>query len=230
MKYAAVSVAILLSFNAAQAQSPRTESVIIDGKSCTRTTDANGNVATMCGSNNSATFGSPHAIQGQGFAPPNPNQGGVSPPTDLPDWTRPHAQQGDRQPSEHNRPDLTTVLVGRWHYTLTSNGTPLEVIAIFSPDSTYVEYMRFTARQEIAGNQVMTERGRYTVDGNSLTTMPSEITVANGPSSNQVCNLRTQKCFTPPLNETDIELQVVNSNTISGEIGEMQFTAQRMRQ
>ena len=229
MKYAAVSAVVLLSLGVAHAQS-RTESVILNGKPCTRTTDDNGNVATVCGSNNRVQFGQPaqgfdapdNTPPNTGFTPPSPPQPA---PNGLPDWTQPRSQQSFQS---QQGPNLASVLVGRWHYTATIKNVPVEVIVVFGPDSSYTEYVRIT-RREVVGNQVMTERGHYAVSGDALRTTPSEITVINGPRPNQLCNMQTQKCFTPPLTESEIGLQLVNADTISGELEGAQFTAQRMR-
>jgi hypothetical protein len=178
-----------------------------NGESCTRTTDENDNVSTMCGSPRRQP------------SVTNEDDDNFAPRSDR--GRMPKSSFSDR------RSDLAAVIVGKWRYNVSINGNIVEATAAFSPDHTYVLALRFPNTPRL-GQQVAVEAGDYAVEGDTLSTNPSEIKVLRGPRPDQLCDLQARRCTQMPLTPTQVELQALDRNTLQGSIGNNDFTAKRL--
>lgn len=120
-------------------------------------------------------------------------------------------------------PPAAIDVVGKWTYRSQEAGVPEEVVIIFDPDGNYNQFFRFPDTPAL-GNQIAQIWGKYTLNGNLLTTTPSGEQVTNGPNPKEICNLRNNRCMTPELEPMTTQMEQVDKNTIKMPAG----TAKRL--
>jgi hypothetical protein len=180
----------------------------------------------------SATSGMP-APQSQGEpgpAAPPPGFGPVTPSAPSPVTSGMSAPQSQGEPGPAAlppswgrtqapaSPTAAINIVGRWTYRAQEAGVPEEVVISMDPNGNYNQFFRFP-ETSVLGNQILQIWGRYTLNGNLLTTTPSGEQVTNGPNPKEICNLQNNRCMTPELKPTTTPLEQVDENTIKTPIG-----------
>jgi hypothetical protein len=148
---------------------------------------------------NNPLLGSPPGGMGS-----NTGAGGAMP---LPPEWNPPGQSGQPAPA----PAIN--LVGRWTYQATEEGIPEEVLIIFQPNGQYNQFIRFPQTPAL-GNQIVQVWGQYVLPGSSLTSTPAGAQVSNGPNPQQLCNMQTQRCITPNVQPSTVQMQPIDANTV----------------
>src|SRR5262249_19834056 len=139
-------------------------------------------------------------------APTIPSPGAIGIP---PEWSQPNVQPA---------PSPTINLVGRWTYQATEEGVPEEVLIVFQPNGQYNQFIRFPQTPAL-GNQIVQVWGQYVLQGTALSNTPAGVQVSNGPNPQQLCNLQTQRCITPNMQPSTVQLQPIDANTVQTPLG-----------